>query len=55
VYEHSCPESKQPRSAANKADFDFPEPRHPNFLMYLKIPPLYTLLVVHKHNDLPAQ
>jgi hypothetical protein len=33
--------------------FEFPEPGHPNFLMFLSVPPLYTLLVVHKQNDLP--
>jgi hypothetical protein len=35
--------------------FEFPELRHPNFLMSLSVLPLYTLLVVHKHNDLPAE
>lgn len=31
--------------------FAFPELQHPNFLMFLSILPLYTLLVVHKQNS----
>jgi hypothetical protein len=44
-------EASSLESDAGKADFAFSAPHHPNFLMYLKIPPLYTLLVVHKQNS----
>jgi len=35
--------------------FAFPELQHPNFLMFLSVLPLYTLLVVHKHNSIEKE
>lgn len=41
-----CLSEKQAVRIGGKQSFAFPAPEHPNFLMYLIIPPRYTLLVV---------
>jgi hypothetical protein len=35
-----------------QASFDFPALEYPNFLMFIQVLPLYTLLVVHKYMNL---
>jgi hypothetical protein len=36
------------------AAFEFSAPAYPNFLLFLQVRPLYTLLTVQKQNRLPT-